>query len=277
MNKLTASLDFESPDNTVLLEVAAEKEPVLFGSWTFHVRLGNKVLLPDGAWTEICVHKEKGCIYREIDLPLSGGYRLQRCLLVNSKDNVLLLADAVIGGEKPQSRRQEIFYCSELYPSPRFQAKSPPDAAEIDFYPLEKNAGHAAVRPFRVLPIGLPEWKSADVPGSCIVEDGKLVLRQKTSGRSLFAPLLFDLDSGRMKKKYTWRSLTVGENMQKVPEDQAVGYRVQLHQDQFLLYRSLTTPGNRTVLGHNLTDDFCFARFSPETGAEPLIAVEITE
>jgi len=65
--------------------------------------------------------------------------------------------------------------------------------------------------------------------------------------------------------------------LQQLRDDQAVGYRIQLGQAQFLVYRSLTPPANRTVLGHNLIDDFCFARFDPESGVDPLIAVEVTE
>jgi hypothetical protein len=107
--------------------------------------------------------------------------------------------------------------------------------------------------------------------------EGTLILRQETTGRTLFAPLFFDLDVDRLGKRYTWRQLTVGENLQRVPDDKAVGYRIQLGQQQFLLYRSLTPQANRTVLGHNLIDDFCFARFVPETGVEPLIAVEVVE
>jgi len=71
--------------------------------------------------------------------------------------------------------------------------------------------------------------------------------------------------------------LSVGENMQRTREDQAVGYRIQIGQKQFLLYRSLTPRAIRTVLGHNLMDDFCFARFDPETGVEPLMVVELGE
>jgi hypothetical protein len=65
--------------------------------------------------------------------------------------------------------------------------------------------------------------------------------------------------------------------MNKIQEDQAVGYRVQVNKEQFLLYRSMTPLANRTVLGHNLIDDFCFARFFPETGVEPLIVIDSEE
>jgi hypothetical protein len=97
MKKISASIDFNSQtDGSVLLEVAVSNEPILFGLWTFDVRLGKKTLPPAGKWTTICQHTEKGCEYIEIDLPLSGDYRMQRSLLVNHKDKVLLLSDSVL-------------------------------------------------------------------------------------------------------------------------------------------------------------------------------------
>ena len=277
MKKLSASIDFNSQrDMSVLLEAAIQNEPILFGLWTFDVRLGGKTLVPVGKWTKICEHKEKGCEYLEIDLPLSDYYRLQRSLLVNHKDNVLLLTDTVLADED-QPANESLTYQAEFYVSPKLRAKISEAATEIEF----RASGRTIAPVFRVLPLALPEWHAAKqtglVSGTLSETNGTLVLRQESVGKSLFAPLLFDLDTDRLSKRYTWRQLTVGENLQRVPEDRAVGYRIQLGQEQFLLYRSLTSQANRTVLGHNLIDDFCFARFDPETGVDPLIAVEVVE
>ena len=275
MQKISASIDFNSQrDSSVLFEAAVQKEPILFGLWTFDIRLGNKTLQPVGKWTVVCEHKEKGCDYLEIDLPLSDAYRLQRSLLVNHKDKLLLLCDTVLADEDSPSAGT-LSYCAEFSVSPKLRTKISDEATEIDFRP----AGRTDAPAFRVLPLALPEWHTAApsglVSGTLSETSGTLVLQQKSAGKSLFAPLLFDLDADRLNKRYTWRQLSVGENLQRVPEDQAVGYRVQLGQEQFLLYRSLTPQANRTVLGHNLIDDFCFTRFDPETGVEPLIAVEV--
>jgi hypothetical protein len=125
--------------------------------------------------------------------------------------------------------------------------------------------------------LALPEWKQQTaaglVSGSLTIDSATLVLSQQSTGTSMFAPLFFDLKADRLGRRYTWRQLTVGENLQKVPDDQAVGYRVRLGNEQFLLYHSLTPMANRTVLGHNLIDDLCFARFDPATGVKPLIEV----
>ena len=277
MKKLSVSIDFKSQnDRSVLLEVALRNEPILFGLWTFEVRLGKKTLLPDGKWSKICEHAERGCDYLEIELPLTGDYRLQRSLLVNHKDKVLLLTDTVLADEE-QEPNKSLTYYAEFYVSPKLRAKTFAEVTEIEF----RSVGQGGAPVFRALPLALPEWKSTKpaglVSGTLSEMEGTLVLRQESSGTSLFAPLFFDLDADRLGKRYTWRQLSVGENLRRVREDEAVGYRIQLGQEQFLLYRSLTEPANRTVLGHNLIDDFCFAKFVPETGVDPLIAIEVVE
>jgi len=276
MKKLSVSIDFKSQsDRSVLLEVAVRDEPLLFGLWTFDIRLGKKALTPDSKWTKICEHTENSCGYTEIELHLTGNYRLQRSLLVNHKDKLLLLTDTLLADEG-RTPKGTLFYQADLYVSPKLRAKTSAEATEMEFRP----PGRSAAPVFRVLPLALPEWKEMPeglVGGTLSETGGTLTLRQETAGRSLFAPLLFDLDAGRADKRYTWRQLTIGENMQRVREDQAAGYRIQLGQKQFLLYRSLTPLANRTVLGHNLIDDFCFARFESETGVESLIAIEAAE
>ena len=277
MKKISASIDFDSQrDKSVLLEVAVQNEPLLFGLWTFDVKLGKKTLLPVGKWSKTCEHKERQCEYIEIDLPLTDDYHLQRSMLVNHKDKVLLLSDTILADEECAPNKP-LSLQSEFYVSPKMQAKTSTEATEIMFRPV----GQLSPPPFRVLPLALPEWHTAKptglVIGTLTESEGVLTLRHESRGRSLFAPLFFDLNADKRGKRYTWRQLTVGENLQRVPDDQAVGYRIQLGKEQFLLYRSLTPLANRTVLGHNLIDDFCFAKFDPEVGVDPLIAVEVAE
>ena len=277
MKKLSASVDYQSQNDwSVLLEVAVQNEPMLFGLWTFDVRLGNKSLSSAGQWSKICEHKERGCDYIEIELHLANYYRLQRSLLVDHKDQVLLLSETILADEDEESN-ESLSYRAEFYVSPKLRAKTSAEATEIEFRP----AGRSAAPAFRVLPLALPEWQTAKptglVSGTLTADDGTLILQQTTAGRSLCAPILFDLDADRLSKRYTWRQLSVGEDLQRVREDQAVAYRIQLGQDQFLLYRSLTPLASRTLLGHHLIDDFCFARFNPEAGVDPLIAIEVVE
>ena len=295
MKKLSASIDFTSSgDSSVFLEVAVQSVPVLCGHWTFNIRLGKKLLQHAGEWTLLCEHTEKGCGYTEIELKLADEdathtYRLQRSVLLDKKNKVLLLLDTVLtdteSTDAGRPNQSILSYSSSLCVSSALSAKPSDEASEILFRPVTRPvAARQGASPLNVFPLALPEWKesvqSGIVHGNLTEKDGILTLHQETTGRSLVAPLFLDLNADRLNKpasrnKYTWRQLSVGENLQRVNEDQAVGYRVQIGKDQFLIYRSLTPLANRTLLGHNLTSDFCFARFDSETGVTPLIEIDV--
>lgn len=281
---LSISVHFDSHEtDAVQLEVDLCGEPVLFGLWKFSLRRYGKPLRVVDYWTETCAYHKKGCEYLELDVPLSDNYRLQRFFLLDNTDRLLILGDTLLwdGDSNPNKinkrrlpeHHDHLTYESTLFYSPKLRPKTFADSTEIFFQPNKPKSPSI----FRVFPLALPEWKKTDktgmVTGELKIEDSTLVLRQQSSGISMFAPLFFDFDADRAGSQYTWRHLTVGENMNKVPEDRAVGYRVQIHKEQFLLYRSMTPLANRTVLGHNLINDFCFARFVPETGVETLVVV----
>jgi hypothetical protein len=90
----------------------------------------------------------------------------------------------------------------------------------------------------------------------------------------LFAPLFFDLSRKRNSRPLTWRQLAVGQMRQNVSDNQAVGFRVQIGQEQWLLYRSLTEAANRTVLGQNLMGELHVSRFLKTGEVEELIEVQ---
>ena len=68
--------------------------------------------------------------------------------------------------------------------------------------------------------------------------------------------------------------LTVAEHLEKVPPHVAAGYRVAVADDQWLIYRSLSTKGNRTLLGHNLSTESLIARFDTTGEVDRLIEIE---
>ena len=53
-----------------------------------------------------------------------------------------------------------------------------------------------------------------------------------------------------------------------------MGYRVQVGKDQWLMYRSLSMPANRSVLGQNLSNECVVARFDQDGDVEPLVEIE---
>ena len=60
------------------------------------------------------------------------------------------------------------------------------------------------------------------------------------------------------------RQLTVADTRQNLPRHQAAGFRVQAGLEQWLLYRALDEPRNRTVLGCNLSCEFLLGRIRPD-------------
>jgi len=259
-------------DNAVSVQLELRNELLLFGTWDVTIRLGGTLLRSLEPWTETVVYSENDCDYLEIDIPLERDYRLQRHFLLDTAHRILILADCVLWDGDGKFKPKTLEYESSLFYSPTLRTKEANGATELTFFST-KFARAAPL--FRVLPLDWPEWKNAVTDGSEFrTEESNLILRKRTEGRAFFLPLFFDLNANRLKHPYTWRSLTVGENLKKVSDDRAVGFRIQLGREQYLLYRSMTPLANRTVLGHNLIDDFCYGHFDGKTGVEPLVAVQ---
>ena len=104
-------------------------------------------------------------------------------------------------------------------------------------------------------------------------DPARLELQQ--TGRALYAPLFIDLNSTRRTKALTWRQLTVGEELRIVGSDEAVAFRVQIGQDQWLIYRSLAPATRRTALGMHTAADFYIGRFDADEGeVDTIVEVE---
>ena len=94
------------------------------------------------------------------------------------------------------------------------------------------------------------------------------------AGQRLYAPLFIDLDRRRFRRRMTWRQLTVAEGLKPVSADVAVGFRVALGAQQWLLYRSLAAAANRTLLGHNLATESLIARFGKDGEVSSIVEIE---
>ena len=70
------------------------------------------------------------------------------------------------------------------------------------------------------------------------------------------------------------RQLAVGENRRNLAFNVAAGFRVQIGQEQWLIYRSLDRVIPRTVLGQNLLCEYHVSQFLPTGIAKPLIEVQ---
>jgi hypothetical protein len=252
----------------VAVELVTGGEVLWSGVWETEVRRGGLAVPPMAAWEAVCRHSDRDVDYLELALDLAGGLRIERHLLLARKDRFLLLADAVLG-----SRPARLQYFGRLPLGPAVRLRGAKDTWAASLF-------HGARRLATVVPLALPACCGNHHCGELFKDAGPagkpavcLALRQAAYGRGLFAPLWFDLDR-RRPRRLVWRPLSVGQAMQVQPADAAVGFRVAAGTRQWLLYRSLAEPGNRTLLGHNLTGETLVARFLPDGRVQPLIEIE---
>jgi hypothetical protein len=277
-------VDFSGPE--VLTELTAAGRVLWTSRWDWQATVSGQPLVAAGPWQEVCWHTDSDVDYLEIEQPLTGGWNLQRQAILARKDRFLLLADALLGPRGgPLAPREDIPLANHG------QYAHTADAPEIRYAATIQLAGKVQFsaaaesregwlmagrkRCATIVPLALPEWRAerghAELAGG---RDGSLVLMQAAQGRALYAPLWIDLDPRRVKEPLTWRRLTVAENLQVVPRDVAVGYRVQAGKGHWLAYRTLAPRGNRTVLGQNYSADFVCARLLAGGTTDGIIEIQ---
>ena len=259
------AIDYSSPD--LRLECWAGSKRLMAGTWTWETTLDGKRLEPIGSWDESCWFSDEDVDYLELSMELTGGARLERQILLARDEGFLLLADYIIDTPVMDSEGGELCHRYRL-----------PLDGDVDFEPEHETreglltAGKTVAR---VLPLALPEWRSDPRVGQLAVNNGRLQLEQQRKGKNMACPLLIDFKKLRAKKPCTWRQLTIAQSLEVQSNDVAVGYRAQCGKDQWLIYRSLVEPANRTLLGQNLSNECLVARFlAPEGEIDELLEIE---
>jgi hypothetical protein len=246
-------LDFSTPRHQ--LEIAVGDRLVVAGDWGWSVEADGVPLLPTGPWTVCCFESDAKASFLEIVAPLPGGLQAERQIVLLPRDQVLVLTDSITdaGACLPASGRPDrISYRSHL-PLAEAGASREAETRELRLKVGERQA-------WRVLPLALPEWRTATAAGA-LDEDGDVLrLRGDGVGGRYSFPVWFDLDPDRSELPLTWRPLSVADQRQNLKAHEAVGFRVQVGLEQWLLYRALDTPRNRTLLGCNVACEFLVGR-----------------
>lgn len=248
-------------DATLVTELFSRKQTIWQGECTTTLSANGKTLNPNGPWEEVCWFKDEEAAFIELEQTLTGGWTHQRQFLLCGKHKFLYVADALVG---EQSAKLEIVNQWPLH------ADVQPLAAEENHELFLNTDRREAI----VLPLGLPEWRTHHSPGDLTVEDGKLTYRFQARGKALYLPMFVDLHPGRVLKPFTWRQLTVAEKLTILPPDTAVGYRARVGKKQWLFYRSLAAPANRTVLGQNFSSEFYAGTFTKNGNCNDLVQIE---
>lgn len=241
------SLDYRSEQPH--LEVASGKRMLIDGPWRWEICQDGTPLAAEGPWQVTHFEEDDEAVLIVISAPLASGLRLERHLLLAHNDRVLLLADAVVDATGDAGCEQ-LTYRGSLPIPQQITVDAADETRELTFIDSKPQA--------MLMPLALHEWRIGQAPGSCEWDADRRVvqLEQHAPVRRLFAPLWLDLSPRRFGSQITWRQLTVADTRVIVHPSQAAGFRVQAGLTQWLLYRALDEPRNRTVLGCNLSSYF---------------------
>lgn len=231
------------------LELAIGRQMLLDGPWSWQVRCGGSPVVAEGPWQVTHLQDDDNdATAVVITAPLSQGLQLERHLIAAHRERVVILADALV--EAVAGPAGDVSLTTSLPLGADMQGHVNDETREL-------TVGNRRPRAM-VMPLALPEWRATPNDGDCHLDaEGRTIrLEQRSPVRRLFAPLWLDCSPGRFSKQVTWRQLTVADTRIILRPSQAAAYRVQSHLTQWLLYRSLDEPRNRTVLGCNLSS-FC--------------------
>ncbi len=231
------------------------------GPWCTRICLDGKEISMESSWEEICWHSDDDVDYLELEAEFDSGIVVQRQFLMAKNDRFLLTADVILGTEV-----EAIDYQCEIPLHPGISISATNDSRELVLNAPRPQA--------TVLPLALSEWSSEKQSGELEVQRDRLVLTQQAKAQRMYAPLFWDLEPKRAFKPLTWRQLTVGEQLEIVDAQDAVGFRVQIGKRQWMIYRSLAEKANRTVFGQNLSCEFFCARFDHFGDADELLSLD---
>ncbi len=265
----------------VSLEIFSGRTKVIDGAWQAMIEVDGEEQQPNGQWSQTCEYSDDDVHYIEIEQPWTGGLLLQRQVMLVREDRCLLLADAIVPDpstldcgavsiDRSADLNRIIRYWSRLPQAAGIVPDPEPETREIFLSDGRRRA--------MLMPISAGEWRvgpSAATLSSS--EDHCLVLTGEGRG-SLYCPLWIDFSQRRFKRKRTWRQLTVVHDLKICPKNDAVGFRVQVGSEQWMVYRTLGQPRTRSVLGKHLIADFFASRFDPTDGDhDALVTVDDSE
>ena len=259
------AVDFS--EATMLLDATGSKgAPVLSGEWTAAVELDGQSQLQLAGWEQLCWYSDDDVDYLEVEAKFGEHAKLQRQIVFMRDHRLLLTADALLCDKDGNwTMNSQIHLANKV----QMNVVGKNTEARLSSDKVESLA----------LPLYLPEWKTALSTGTFSAKGNAIAVSNSCSGlRRLYSPVLFSLCNRHGKSPYTWRQLTVAEDLKIVGRDQAVAYRAQIGDEQYVFYRNLATVRRRSFLGVHALCEFFAGSFDKETGeADTLVEVEMNK
>jgi hypothetical protein len=253
----------EYRDTVPRLEIAVGDRLLVDGPWPWRIDCDGEPLDAEGPWAFSGMESDRKSTFFEITAPLTGGLRLERTVVILPADRIVVLADAITRTQEAAGA-PALRLASQVPLAPGLEADQPGETREVLVY----DTGMRCM----ALPLGLGEWKAAG-GGEFAASSAGLALEQHGAGR-LHSALWLDCDPRRLGRPVTWRQLTVADTRINLPRSMAAGYRVQVGHEQWLLYRALDEPRNRTLLGCNVSCEFLLGRMGRSGAVRRLVEIQ---
>jgi hypothetical protein len=235
---------------------------ILWGNCTPAVRVGTESIHVQGQWRVSCFHADREVQAVDLEMQIAPGVCLQRTVVLGLDDEFLLWADAVLLAE-PQAIAYELTL-------PLAQGISAISETETTECYLRGEEGAVAL----VMPLSAPEWTAARSPARLEASPAGLTMRHAVDGRVLFAPLFVGCRPIHALRARTWRRLTVACHRAAVPADQAMGFRIRVGDQQWLLFRSFGQKEPYSVLSMQLLCEFYLGRIERNQTITDLLRIE---
>ena len=258
------AVDFSS--DVIWLDVLGQDgQRVLSGDWDVQVFRKQEPVSLDVSWQEVCWFSDDDVDYLELECAVEDVCKIQRQVMLMRDEGIVYFADALI------AEKADDWSVQSIWTAPNdIHLKSEAKTTEGKLVRTGSEEQTAAL----LLPVGMPEWRRSPSHAKMGFNGSTLFLQCETQSKNLYSPLVMSLRGNQQTQAFTWRQLTIAEELQIQPRDIAEAYRVQINRDQWVFYRSLTPCTRRTVMGLHLNTEFYAGRFSRSDGEfEPIVEV----
>ena len=258
------AVDFSS--DVIWLDVLGQDgQRVLSGDWDVQVFRKQEPVSLDVSWQEVCWFSDDDVDYLELECAVEDVCKIQRQVMLMRDEGIVYFADALI------AEKADDWSVQSIWTAPNdIHLKSEAKTTEGKLVRTGSEEQTAAL----LLPVGMPEWRRSRSHAKMGFNGSTLFLQCETQSKNLYSPLVMSLRGNQQTQAFTWRQLTIAEELQIQPRDIAEAYRVQINRDQWVFYRSLTPCTRRTVMGLHLNTEFYAGRFSRSDGEfEPIVEV----
>ena len=231
---------------------------LLSGEWDLVIQKDGEVLETDVGWSDVCWFSDDDVDYLEIESAVEGRCRIQRQMMLVREEGLMFFSDTLLADEKGHWSIDSTW---ELGSDIEVRSSAKTHEAEL------LNSVKAGERCGLLLPLALPEWRRQPSSGKLRGESGKLVLHQEVNGTRLYCPLVLSTRKIAKQPAFTWRHLTVAQDLEIQPSQIAQAFRVQIGKEQMVFYRSLAKTVRRSTMGLHLNSEFYAGRFDSDDAA----------